>query len=101
MREVYQSVDPAISTTVTVPILYDKKLHRIVNNESSQIIRIFNESFNSLTGDENDYYPEKHRAEIDQVNALVYDNINNGVYKTGFSKKSGSLRKVAQNYFRR
>ena len=99
LREVYQSVDPEISTTVTVPILYDKKLHRIVNNESSQIIRIFNESFNSLTGDKNDYYPEKHRAEIDQVNALVYDNINNGVYKTGFSKNQEVYEKSCSKLF--
>ncbi len=99
LREVYQSVDPSISTTVTVPILFDKKLNRIVNNESSQIIRIFNNCFNDITGCKEDFYPKEHRVEIDKINTLVYENINNGVYKTGFSKNQNVYEDSCRKLF--
>lgn len=83
--QIYTKDKPNITTRVTVPILWDKKAERIVNNESAEIIRIFNSSFNSLTGNTDDYYPDGLQAEIDMVNELVYDNINNGVYKAGFA----------------
>ena len=57
LREIYQDADPKISTSVTLPILWDKKEKTIVNNESSEIIRIFNSQFNQLTGNNDDYYP--------------------------------------------
>jgi putative glutathione S-transferase len=68
-----------------VPILWDKKTETIVNNESAEIIRIFNDRFNSLTGNNDDYYPEALRQEIDTINDMVYHNVNNGVYKSGFA----------------
>jgi putative glutathione S-transferase len=86
LREVYLKADPSITTSVTVPILFDKKTETIVNNESSEIIRMFNSSFNSLTGNDDDYYPSDLQSEIDELNDLIYDSINNGVYKTGFAK---------------
>ena len=58
LRQVYQKADPKITTSVTVPILWDKQTHTIVNNESSQIIRIFNSEFNELTGNQDDFYPK-------------------------------------------
>ncbi len=86
LRQVYTKADPNISTTVTVPILWDKKEKTIVNNESSEIIRIFNSSFNELTGNTDDFYPEKYQSEIDQLNKSIYENVNNGVYRSGFAK---------------
>ena len=85
LREIYLLADPGITTSVTVPILWDKKNETIVNNESSQIIRIFNSAFNDLTGNKGDYYPKAKRAEIDQLNTLIYESVNNGVYKCGFA----------------
>lgn len=86
LYEIYQTADSKFSGKVTVPVLFDKKTKTIVNNESSEIIRIFNSAFNKITGDSNDFYPETLRSEIDQINSFIYDNINNGVYKAGFAK---------------
>jgi putative glutathione S-transferase len=71
---------------VTVPTLWDKKTKRIVNNESSEIIRMLNSEFKGIAGDDTDYYPPPLRAEIDGVNELVYTRINNGVYRCGFAR---------------
>jgi putative glutathione S-transferase len=68
-----------------VPILWDKKTETIVNNESSQIIRILNTAFNDLTGNHIDFYPQEKRIEIDELNDMIYNNVNNGVYKSGFA----------------
>lgn len=70
---------------VTVPVLWDLEQQTIVNNESSEIIRLFNTVFNDVTGNHTDLYPEPLRAAIDQWNDLVYANINNGVYRCGFA----------------
>lgn len=85
VHQVYTAADPTYTGRVTVPILWDRKLNTIVNNESSEIIRMFNSEFDALGAVEGDYYPQHLRAEIDEINALVYDKINNGVYKTGFA----------------
>jgi len=85
LHQVYTTAQKNYTGRVTVPVLWDKKNRTIVNNESSQIIRIFNSAFNSLTKNEDDYYPEKLRDQIDEINNDVYHNINNGVYKTGFA----------------
>ncbi|MEE2770042.1 MAG: glutathione S-transferase C-terminal domain-containing protein [Pseudomonadota bacterium] len=86
LYQLYQKAQKDISTSVTVPILWDKHTKQIVNNESSQIIRIFNQAFNQLTGNTDDYYPESLRSEIDQWNDLIYNNVNNGVYRVGFAQ---------------
>jgi putative glutathione S-transferase len=85
LYEVYLEAKPDYSGRVTVPVLWDKKTNSIVNNESAEIIRMFNAAFNDLTGNRDDYYPQALRAEIDDVNARVYKNINNGVYRAGFA----------------
>jgi putative glutathione S-transferase len=83
--EIYVKADPHYSGRVTVPVLWDKQTGTIVNNESSEIIRMFNSAFDGLTGSTEDYYPAALRAEIDPLNDVVYDTVNNGVYKSGFA----------------
>ncbi len=84
-RDIYLKAQPDVTTRVTVPILWDKQRETIVSNESSEIIRMFNAAFNELTGDQQDFYPEALRSQIDEINKRVYDEINNGVYKSGFA----------------
>lgn len=85
LHQVYTQHDANYSGRVTVPVLWDKKLGRIVNNESAEIIRILNQSFAPLVGATQDYYPDGLKAQIDEVNEFVYHRINNGVYKVGFA----------------
>ncbi len=84
-RDIYLRAKPDMTGRVTVPILWDKKQETIVSNESSEIIRMFNTAFNSITGNTDDYYPDVLRPRIDEINARVYDTVNNGVYKSGFA----------------
>ena len=68
-----------------MPVLWDKAQDSIVSNESAEIIRMFNSAFDGLTGNTDDYWPEDLRSEIEEVNARIYDTVNNGVYKSGFA----------------
>ena len=86
-------------TKVTVPVLWDKKTNTIVNNESSEILRIFNSNFNQVTKNFNDYYPLNLKDKIDSINEDVYNNVNNGVYKTGFAKSQEVYEKSVINLF--
>jgi putative glutathione S-transferase len=99
MYQVYTSHQNDYSGRVTVPVLWDKKNNCIVNNESSEIIRMLNNSFNEFTDDETDYYPEALHGVIDEVNELVYHNINNGVYKCGFATNQDVYEKHYENLF--
>ncbi|MBS3798530.1 glutathione S-transferase family protein [Pseudoalteromonas sp. BDTF-M6] len=85
MHQIYTRNKADYSGRVTVPVLWDKQTNRIVSNESAEIIRMFNSAFNALTGDEQDFYPQELHSEIDEINAFVYENINNGVYRAGFA----------------
>ena len=85
LHEIYTKADPGFSGRVTVPVLWDKKQKTIVNNESSEIIRMFNSGFEQVGATQGDHYPRRLRAEIDKVNARVYATLNNGVYKAGFA----------------
>jgi putative glutathione S-transferase len=85
LHEVYTSAAPNFTGRVTVPVLWDKKTNTIVNNESSEIIRMFNSAFNGIGAREGDFYPEELRGEIDEINQRVYDTLNNGVYRCGFA----------------
>ena len=85
LRDIYTKADPKISGRVTVPVLWDREQGTIVSNESSEIIRMFNSAFDGITGNTLDFYPERKREEIDEVNARIYDTLNNGVYKSGFA----------------
>jgi glutathionyl-hydroquinone reductase len=85
LHQVYTAADPVYSGRVTVPVLWDKAGATIVSNESSEILRMLNAAFDGVGARAGDYYPEPLRAEIDAVNARVYRDINNGVYKAGFA----------------
>lgn len=88
VRELYELASSSYSGKYTVPVLWDKQLKTIVNNESAEIIRMFNTEFNEIAENGDlDLYPSHLQAVIDEVNELVYDAINNGVYKCGFAKK--------------
>ena len=100
LYEIYQQASKHVTTTVTVPLLWDKETQTIINNESSQIIRIFNKSFNSITGNDKDYYPEQLRNQIDRWNELIYEPINNGVYKCGFAKSQQAYDSAVKPLFK-
>ncbi|MEH6346964.1 MAG: glutathione S-transferase family protein [Bermanella sp.] len=93
MHQVYTHMNANYNGRVTVPVLWDKKTKRIVNNESSEIIRILNSAFNELTDVKTDYYPQALRSQIDEINELVYHAINNGVYKVGFATQQDVYEK--------
>ena len=85
MHQIYTADDPEYTGRVTIPVLWDKHQNRIVNNESSEIIRMLNSAFDGVGATPGDYYPQALRAEIDRLNNRIYDNVNNGVYKAGFA----------------
>ncbi|MEL0659567.1 glutathione S-transferase family protein [Psychromonas arctica] len=85
VHELYTLADPTYSGRVTVPILWDKQQQTIVSNESADIIRMFNNAFDSVGASEGDYYPEHAQDEINEVNDWIYRDINNGVYRAGFA----------------
>lgn len=99
LHQVYSHAKKDYSGRVTVPVLFDKKTNQIVNNESSEIIRIFNTQFNELTKNTSDFYPTHLQHEIDEINDLVYHNINNGVYKCGFATSQTVYENALQNLF--
>ncbi len=81
LHEAYTATDKRYTSKVTVPTLWDKRSNRIVNNESSEIIRILNFKFDAITDNTADYYPVPLRVEIDRLNERIYHNVNNGVYR--------------------
>lgn len=99
LYQLYLQADPNYSGRVTVPVLWDKKTQTIVSNESADIIRMFNTAFNDITGNTDDYYPEGLQETIDDINAIVYDNVNNGVYKTGFATEQSVYEKELNSLF--
>lgn len=99
LYQVYLKADPNYSGRVTVPVLWDKQTNTIVNNESAEIMRMFNTAFNNITGNYDDYYPEHLQSEIDAMNDFVYPNINNGVYKAGFSTNQAVYEKEVTKLF--
>lgn len=95
----YAAAVPDYTGKATVPVLWDKKTGRIVNNESSEIIRILNSAFDRITGNRLDLYPEALRAEIDRWNALIYPNVNNGVYRAGFATSQHAYEEAVTALF--
>jgi putative glutathione S-transferase len=85
LHQMYTKAGPNYSGRVTVPVLWDKKQETIVSNESAEIIRMFNSAFDELTGNRLDFYPAGLRDEITEINAYVYEHVNNGVYRCGFA----------------
>lgn len=97
--QVYTAAKADYSGRVTVPVLWDKQKGTVVSNESSEIIRMFNTAFDGLTGSELDFYPDRLRDEIDEINAIVYDNVNNGVYKAGFATSTEAYEDAVSALF--
>ena len=85
VHQIYAAADSAYTGRATIPILWDKQEKRIVNNESAEILRILGRAFDAVGAVPGDYYPEALRDEIDSVNAVVYEQINNAVYRAGFA----------------
>jgi putative glutathione S-transferase len=99
LSEVYLVAAPRYTGRVSVPVLWDKERKTIVNNESSEIIRMLNSAFDAHTNVRTDFYPEALRAEIDRLNDLIYPNVNNGVYRTGFATSQGAYEQAFRNLF--
>ena len=99
LHEVYTQADPHYSGRVTVPVLWDRSRGTIVSNESAEIIRMFNSAFVAFTPDRHDYYPAALAAEIDALNARVYDAVNNGVYKAGFATAQDAYEEAVAALF--
>jgi len=90
LHEAYSATNPRYTGKITVPTLWDKKTKRIVNNESSEIIRMLNSEFGSVGADPTDFYPAPLRTEIDRINERVYAAVNNGVYRCGFARSQAA-----------
>jgi putative glutathione S-transferase len=97
--ELYVKAKPDYTGRVTVPVLWDKKTSTIVNNESSEIIRIFNSAFDALGATPGDYYPQALRPQIDALNARIYDTVNNGVYRCGFASSQAAYDVAVEALF--
>ncbi len=99
LHQAYTASDPHYTGKVTVPALWDKKTQRIVNNESSEIIRMLNSEFQGIAGEDTDFYPAPLRPEIDRINQLVYANVNNGVYRCGFARSQAAYEEAYDALF--
>jgi len=99
LYQLYLKADPNYEGRVTVPVLWDKQTQSIVSNESADIIRMFNSTFNELTGNHTDYYPHALQTQIDAINERVYDSINNGVYRAGFATSQQAYEEAYYKLF--
>lgn len=97
--DVYRKAVPDFTGRCTVPILWDKKTNAIVNNESSDIIRMLNREFAAFTDDQTDYYPVALAPQIDAVNERIYHNVNNGVYRCGFAALQEPYEEAVRDVF--
>lgn len=100
LHQLYTKAKPDYTGRVTVPVLWDKQAQQLVNNESADIVRIFNQAFNQQTGNRLDFYPAKLQAAIDAVNEWVYRDINNGVYKAGFATSQEAYQEAFDALFK-
>lgn len=99
LHEVYVRAKADYSGRVTVPVLWDKQRGTIVSNESADIIRMLNSAFTALASSDTDYYPAALRSEIDEINARVYKQVNNGVYRCGFATTQRAYEKAFGELF--
>ena len=99
LHEIYTKTSENYTGRVTVPMLWDKHRDTIVSNESSEIIRMFNSAFDDVGAAVGDFYPADKRQEIDAINELIYNNVNNGVYKTGFATTEAAYDEAVTNLF--
>ncbi|GAB3591234.1 glutathione S-transferase family protein [Acetobacter peroxydans] len=99
MHELYTRADPHFTGRATVPVLWDKQTQTIVNNESADIVRMFNSGFGALASAEYDLYPEALRAQIDALNEPLYQRLNNGVYRAGFATTQDAYEEAFRDVF--
>jgi glutathionyl-hydroquinone reductase len=99
LSEAYERTDPSYSARVSVPVLWDKESGRIVNNESGELLRMLDQDFGDLADDAYDLYPEEQREQIDELDELIYDTVNNGVYKAGFTTSQSIYESEVHNLF--
>ncbi|QQO00995.1 MULTISPECIES: glutathione S-transferase family protein [unclassified Pseudomonas] len=99
MHQRYTADTADYTGRVTVPVLWDKQQNRIVNNESAEIIRMFNGAFDDLTGNDLDFYPAPLRGEIDALNERIYPAVNNGVYRAGFATSQQAYEEAFDDVF--
>ena len=99
LHQVYSAADPGYTGRVLVPVLWDRQTRTIVSNESSEILRMFNSGFGRLADNSIDLCPPALREEIDRVNAFVYENINNGVYRCGFATGQAAYERAFERLF--
>jgi len=99
LSEAYRATDPNYHGRVTVPVLWDKETHRIVNNSEDDICRMFNDAFNALGNRAVDLFPSDIESEHAKLAAFIYDNVNNGVYRAGFASTQGAYEKGCRAVF--
>ena len=99
LAEAYLATNPSYAGRVTVPVLWDKQTRTIVSNSDDDLMRMLNTEFNAFTKSNLDLYPPEHRSEIDQLNDLIYENVNNGVYRAGFATTQRAYEKAAYSLF--
>jgi putative glutathione S-transferase len=99
LYQVYLAADRTYTGRVTTPVLWDRQTGTIVNNESAEILRMFNSAFDGLGARPGDYYPPDLRAEIDALNARIYDAVNDGVYKAGFATTQAAYEEAVGRLF--
>jgi glutathionyl-hydroquinone reductase len=99
LHELYTRADPQFTGRATVPILWDKRQQTIVNNESADILRIFNKGFGALAREDVDLYPADLAADIDALNAEIYPHLNNGVYRAGFATTQEAYEEAFHQVF--
>ena len=100
VREFYLSINPSYDGRCTVPVLWDREAHAIINNESSEIIEMLNAQFNDWAEHPHlDLYPVDLQAEIDEWNQLIYDGVNNGVYQCGFAQTQAAYDEACDRLF--
>ena len=99
LNEIYLIADPRYTGRVSVPVLWDKQQRTIVNNESSEIIRMLNSAFDAFTNERTDYYPAELRGEIDALNERVFMSVNNGVYRSGFASTQEAYEEAFLDLF--
>jgi len=99
VHELYTRADPHYTGRATVPVLWDKIQSTIVNNESSEIIRMLNSAFDAFGDASVDFYPLELRPQIDALNARIYDGLNNGVYRAGFATTQEAYEEAVTEVF--
>ena len=99
LSEAYSATDPDFRSRVTVPVLWDTETRRIVSNSDDDIMRMFNQAFDQFTESQLDLYPLALRQEIDELNDFIYEHVNNGVYRAGFSTSQKAYEQAVKQVF--